>query len=141
MFLVYKPDGTEEQRWRYERGRFRSAEMEAIEKRTSWDFDTEFQTRLLSGNALARRALLWTFLRRQHPAIRFDSVDFASDELLLEFDREELEAQRAQVLEMTNIDEAERAAALALLDKQLIEAPEPEGKALPASDESATGSP
>jgi hypothetical protein len=141
VFLVYRPDGGDEQRWRYESGKFRSAEMEAIEKRTSWDFDTAFQERLLSGNAFARRALLWTFLRRVHLAIRFEDVDFASEELVLEFDQAELEAQRAQVLAMSDIDERERSAALALLDTMRADAVEPEGKAPPSDVESATGSP
>lgn len=147
MRLVYTPDGDEDQAqsWEINLGRFRSAETEMIEKRTGMDWGTDFTERLMKGNMLARRALLWALQRRTHPMIRFEDVDFAHDEVLLEFDRDELLRQRAEV-EKAPLNDLEKAAALAYLDDEIAKAPRPEpgeegvGKADEPSSESGTGS-
>ncbi|MFD4660838.1 hypothetical protein ACFWP2_35075 [Kitasatospora sp. NPDC058444] len=130
MYLVYEPEGSDEpQRWKYQPTKLMSAERERLEKLTGRDFSA-FTQAVLAGNSLARRALLFIFLKRQHPATRFDDVDFAWDELRLELSRAELEQVREQAAETAPADQ--RAAVLAQLDKEIAEAYEdPEGKVLP----------
>lgn len=90
MRFVYKPEGSEPQSWEINLGRFKVGECEAIEARTGMAFGSEFKEALLSANATARRALLWTLQRRTHHTIRYQDIDFYDDEVLLEFDRDEL---------------------------------------------------
>ncbi|MEU0369109.1 hypothetical protein ABZ070_02395 [Streptomyces sp. NPDC006283] len=117
MFLVYKPEGQDEPtRWRYNPKKLMSVEREDLERRTGRNF-SQFTTDVMQGNSLCRRALLFTFLRRDHPKTRFEDVDFAWDELTLEYSRQELELIREQVVEAKHGDEL--AAILTGLDKEI----------------------
>lgn len=130
MYLVYQPEGSEEpKRWQYNPLKLMSAEREMLEKRTDRNF-SEFTKDVVQGSSLCRRALLYLYLKREHPPTRWDDVDFAWDELTLEFSRGELQAMRDEVAEkMTG---PEREASLAQLDAEIEDAyEEPEGKALP----------
>lgn len=131
MFLVYKPEGQPEQRWHFLPGRLKTAEMIAIEKRTGLKYGQQFKQELMMGGTLARQALLWTMLRREHHTLRFEDVDFYDDELQLLQDKDELAAE-IEALETEQIEgmsDLERAAGLALLRRQQAEAPEAPGKA------------
>lgn len=146
MRLVYQPEGSPEpQRWEISLGKFRSLEVEQIERLTGMDYGNEFKARLMKGNALARRALLFILLRRQHPTTKFMDVDFADDELQLEMDLEELRETRKVVETSPAITEQERPMVLAALDQQIAEEGDraeqagAEGKALTPTDETATG--
>lgn len=130
MYLVYQPEGSSEpKRWQYNPLKLMSAEREMLEKRTDRNF-SEFTKDVVQGSSLCRRALLYLYLKREHPTTRWDDVDFAWDELTLEFSRGELQAMRDEVAEkMTG---PEREASLAQLDAEIEDAyEEPEGKALP----------
>lgn len=132
MRLVYHPEGQEEPTvWAINLGKLRSLELEAIERATGFNYGTEFRDRLLKGNGLARRALLWTFLRRQHATLKFADVDFADEELILEFDLEELREIRRTVADSPAVPEPERVAMLAEIDQQIagLEDQPAEGKA------------
>lgn len=136
MFLVYTPEGSAEpKRWKYNPRKIMSVEREAIERRCERNW-SEFTTDVVKGSSLCRRALLYTFLKREHPSVKWDDVDFGWDELTLEYSKGELIQIRETVAEATTGEE--RAAALAALDKQIAEAhedPEEEGKAqLPVAD-------
>ncbi|MEW1719774.1 hypothetical protein [Streptomyces sp. NPDC093109] len=136
MFLVYQPEGqAEPTRWRYNPKKLMSVEREDIERRTGKNF-SDFTTAVVQGNSLCRRALLFTFLRREHPKTKFEDVDFAWDELKLEYSRQELEKIRANLLENTHGDQL--AAALTAIDQQMETAFDDvaeEGKAeLPIAD-------
>lgn len=141
MFLKYTPDGGDEQKWTFKLGKLRSMETEAIEKLTGLDYGVPFKQALMQGNTRARRALLYTFLRRQHPTIRFADVDFADDELVLDMDVEEWQEMRAEVERSTTVDESTKAEVLAAIDASIAEADPAPGKALEKTDESATASP
>ncbi|MBC2903530.1 hypothetical protein [Streptomyces cupreus] len=136
MFLVYSPEGSEEpKRWKYNPRKIMSAEREWIERRTDRNW-SEFTKDVVQGSSLCRRALLYTFLKREHPSVKWDDVDFAWDELKLEYSKAELIELRATVAESASGDE--RAAVLEKLDAEIAEAyedPEDEGKAqLPVAD-------
>ena len=126
MLLSYHPAGQDApQVFEIRLELMRSAEIEAIEARTGgWEFGGEFREKLLKGSALARRALLWTMLRRQHPFIKFAEVDFADGEVTLELDLRELAEQRDQVVKMAAagaVDPEDRDLALTLIDAQVVE--------------------
>lgn len=134
MFLVYQPEGSEEPtRWKYDPRRLMSAEREMLERRTGRDY-SDFTKGVQAGNSVCRRALLFMFLKRDHPGTRWEDVDFAWDELRLEHSRQELELIRDEVSK--NLTGDTLAAALEQLDEQIAEAPEDEeGKArLPIAD-------
>lgn len=130
MYLIYKPEGEDEQRWWFDPRKMKAREAEAIEKRTGWDWQ-EVGDHLMKGSSLARRALLWTYLRREHHVLRFEDVDFAMDEVDLEFSKEELQRIRDKAAEADSTPET--AQAIDFLDAQIAEAPEGPGKA-PASN-------
>ncbi|MGW1000740.1 hypothetical protein [Streptomyces sp. NPDC002520] len=136
MYLVYSPEGSDEpKRWKYNPRKVMSAERENIERITSRNW-SEFTKDVIQGSSLCRRALLYTYLKREHPTVKFDDVDFAWDELKLEYSKGELAEMREAVAESASGDE--RAAVLAKLDAEIAEAyedPEDEGKAqLPVAD-------
>lgn len=130
MFLIYQPEGqAEPTRWRYNPKKLMAVEREDLERRTGRNF-SEFTTDVLKGNSLCRRALLFTFLRRDHPKTRFEDVDFAWDELTLEYSKQEYERMRESALETLHGDAL--AGALAHFDKELetaIDDTAEEGKA------------
>jgi hypothetical protein len=139
--LVYRPDGQDVQRWIFDARKIRQGEMEAVERRTGWPFATEFLLNLQKGDSRARKALLWIMLRRQHPTLKYEDVDFANDEVVLEYDRAELAEQRRSIEQSSVISEEERALALEMIDAQMANAPAAPGKAPQPTDAAATGSP
>lgn len=136
MFLIYQPEGQDEPtRWRYNPKKLMSIEREDLERRSGRNF-SDFTQAALQGNSLCRRALLFTFLRRDHPKIKFEDVDFAWDELKLEYSRQEWLRMREGVLESQYGNEL--ANSLATIDAAMEDAfddVEEEGKAsLPIAD-------
>lgn len=126
MYLVYIPDGEDEQRWEYRPTKLKATEREMLEKRTERNF-SQFTADVLEGSALCRRALLFLFLRREHPRVRWDDVDFAWDEIRLEMSRQELLKVRDKAEE--NMAGNERDLALAELDRQIEDAYDDGGEA------------
>lgn len=136
MYLVYQPEGqAEPTRWKYNPKKLMSIEREDIERRTQRNF-AQFTTDVLQGNSLCRRALLFTFLRRDHAKVRFEDVDFAWDELRLEYSRGEWTEMRKGVVGSLHGDEL--ATALETIDREIETAfddTEESGKAsLPIAD-------
>lgn len=132
MYLIYQPEGSEEpQRWTYNPRRLMSAEREAIERRTGMVF-ADFTKAVIQGSSVARRALLWVMLKRDHPTMRYDDVDFAWDELKLEYSKQEYADMIAKAGE--ELSGAERESVLASLQAEreaALDDPEQEGKVLP----------
>lgn len=136
MYLEYKPEGQDEpKRWKYDPKKLMSIEREDIERRTGRNY-SQFTTDVLQGNSLCRRALLFTFLRREHRKIKFEDVDFAWDELKLDYTLGEWQEMRKKVLETQHGDDL--ATSLQMIDEQIETAwddPEESGKArLPIAD-------
>jgi hypothetical protein len=136
VYLVYKPEGSEEsKRWKYQPKKLMSAEREMLERYTGKNF-TEFSQDVLKGNSRCRRALLYLYLKREHPTLKYDDVDFAWDELVLEHSRGELLAMREQLAD--SVPPEQLAAVRAKLDEEIAQAledPDEQGKAqLPIAD-------
>lgn len=138
MYLIYRPDGQEEQRWQFDPGKLGDAEAEGIERRTNMAYGSEFKEALLKGNIRARKALLWTLLRREHHILRYEDVHFLDDELVLEMDRDEWIRTREVVAADQTLDDDDRACRLALIDAAMVDAPEAPGKALANTGDAAT---
>jgi hypothetical protein len=129
VYLVYEPEGAEEpQRFQYKPQKLMSAEREALERRSRLDF-ADFTKGVLNGNAVCRRALLWVMLKRQHPTTTYEDVDFAWDELRLEYSKQEYELMRDNLIEAGNADPEQ----IDQLNREIATAidEESEGKALP----------
>lgn len=130
MYLSYQPEGSEEpQRWKYLPKKLMSVERELIEKLTGKNF-SEFTVDVQKGNSRCRRALLFIYLKRDHPQLKFDDVDFAWDELTLENSKGELELMREQLIEVVPADQLD--AVRAKLDAEIAQAfddPDEQGKA------------
>ncbi|OKK06414.1 hypothetical protein AMK26_10335 [Streptomyces sp. CB03234] len=137
MFLIYQPDGQDEPtRWRYNPRRgLMAVEREDIERRTGMTY-SEFTGAVLKGSSVCRRALLYTFLRRDHPKTRWEDVDFQWDELRLEYSQQEWQQMREAAADRLHGEEL--AAALEEFDRQMataIDDAEESGKAsLPVAD-------
>jgi hypothetical protein len=100
-----------------------------LERFTGKNF-TEFSQDVLKGNSKCRRALLYLYLKREHPTLKFDDVDFAWEELELEHSKGELLLMRENVAESVPADQL--AAVLEKLDQEIAEAyedPDEQGKA------------
>lgn len=130
MYLVYKPEGSDEpKRWKYQPKKLMSAEREMLERRTDRNF-TQFTQDVVKGNSLCRRALLFMYLKREHPGVRYEDVDFAWDELTLEHSKGELIEMRKSAAD--SVPAAQLDAVLAKIDAEIDEAyedPDEEGKA------------
>lgn len=130
MYLIYQPEGADEpQRFKYKPNKLMSVEREMLERRTGMKF-AEFTQAVLQGSSLCRRALLFLFLKRDHPGVRWEDVDFAWDELTLEFSRQEYQAMRDAIA--ANDAGPEQAAKLEALDREIesaIDEADAEGKA------------
>lgn len=120
MYLVYQPEGSDEPtRWKYIPQKLMSAEREMLERRTGMNF-SEFTQNVVKGNSLCRRALLFLYLKRDHPTTKFEDVDFAWDELTLQYSRSEyLEMREAIQKTLTG---NELAAALEAIDAEMADA-------------------
>lgn len=133
MYLVYQPEGSEEpQRWKYNPRKLMSVEREDIERRCGGIPYAEFTQLVLKGGSLARRALLYTFLRREHRGLRWEDCDFAWDELTLQYSRGEYAQIRQDLIDSGKVHGGELAASLEQLDAEMADAfddPEEEGKA------------
>jgi hypothetical protein len=118
VYLIYQPEGQDEPtRWRYNPRRgLMAVEREDIERRTGLPY-AEFTQAVLKGSSLCRRALLYTFLRRDHRKLRWEDVDFAWEELKLEYSRQEWEQMRDNAVD--HLHGEELAAALAHFDKEI----------------------
>lgn len=128
MYLIYKPADGDEQEWWFNPNDMESAEAEAIERRTGWDW-AEYFIRLNAGSVLARRALLWTFLRRVHHTLRFEDVRFTMAELTLEYDQDELQRLRDEAAKDTTVTAAVQDARLEAMDEEIAKARPGLGKA------------
>lgn len=136
MKLIYTPEGGERQEWVYKPGKLRASDAELLERRTGMSWG-DFNQTLARGSMLARRALLWHFLRQTHATLRFEDVDFALDELSLEFDRQEWAHIRREVEQVKlpeGTPEEMRETVLADIDRQAAEAEDGPGKANASSD-------
>lgn len=112
MRIIYTPPDGDKVEWIWKPGEVASAEAESIEEATGWDYP-EFVNRFLAGSMRAKRALLWSLLRREQPRLQFGQVSFAVQNLYDEFDEEEIARAQAALAEQAGneddpVDDAAR---------------------------------
>lgn len=123
MIVKYNPEDGEAKVFDYNPNKLLSVEREALERRTGLNFKA-FADGVLQGNSVCRRALLHVMIKREHPTISYEDVDFRWDELTVEMTKGEIELAVERLREKKGDD--------ALIEgflKQLPDAPDDEGKA------------
>jgi hypothetical protein len=135
VIVTYKPEGQSDPKtWEVDLGNMRSSEMEGIEGRTKMNFGTDYKQALYARNTSARRALLWTLLRRDNPFLLYKDVDFADREVECELDKKEWADLRDSVVKAgRTIDPEELQERLSAIDRAIEDAPEAPGKSLTPS--------
>jgi hypothetical protein len=88
MKFIYSPEGADVETWDYEPDKLMSPEAEAIERVTGMTFG-EWKNAVLRDSMRAIRALLWVYLKRTRPTLKFDEVQFSMAEVALEMDDDE----------------------------------------------------
>lgn len=123
MIVKYAPAGADEKTWDYKAEDLPSIDAEDIEDAMGITFD-EFQVKLMTGGAKARRALLWVMLRRDEKTLKFNDVAFKMGEVSVDFDSEELKRIRdAVVADKTMTDDVKESVLAVLDEKGPVEAP------------------
>src|SRR5437879_3742757 len=117
MIVKYAPSGGETSEWTYKAEDLPSSDAEDIEDAMGVTFD-EYQVKLMTGGAKARRALLWVLLRRENKILKFENVSFKMGELSVDFDAEELGRIKDAIQKDKTISEAVREQALAAIEEQ-----------------------
>lgn len=116
MLITYRPAAGEAREWSFLPRDMSSLEAEAVEDVTGVSFPV-FQAQFYAGRTRARRAALWTLLRRERPDLRFDEVRFAMTELGFMWDGgTETSELRRQVETDPDLDDSTRARLLADLE-------------------------
>lgn len=88
MQFTYRPDGAEAKVWEFKPNKLMSPESEAIERLTGWTFP-EWQEYLDRGSVRAFHALLYVFMKRDIPTLKYDEVQFSMSEVELDLDQGE----------------------------------------------------
>ena len=131
MRLVYTPDDGEKREFEFKPNRFLSVEAEAIEAvgGDMWDSFERYSQLLLRGNVKALRATFWILRKRTgEPTLKFSDINVYVDELMLDFDDEEIERIRLAMLESEELDPEQKA----YLEQQIEESRR--GKDQPGSE-------
>lgn len=142
MIIVYRPEDGEELRWDRKEIKLTSVEVEFIERNTGLAWG-ELQGELAKGRMLAMRGLAWAYLKRSQPTLRFADFVPGEDELDLDMDSAERAEARREVEASTDLSDAEKAAAFAMLaepdDAQGEELPKASAGTASPTSEPATG--
>lgn len=88
MRITYTPEGAEPQVFEFKPGKLMSPEAEAIERHTGMTYKG-FTDALGETSMLATHALLWVFLKRKDPTLKYDAVQFCMDEIDFGLDDDE----------------------------------------------------
>jgi hypothetical protein len=132
VFVTYKPEDGDRQRWSFDPTKVRASKAEAIEQAAGLPWD-QWLGAVQTGAMRARRALLWHLLTVDHPGLKFeDTPDFYAGELVLEYSATELSGIRDRLAKV-KLPADQRAATDAAIDMALADlaerGQEPEGKA------------
>lgn len=120
MFVTYAPDDGDAQQWEFAASEVTASQAEDVEKTYASPWD-QFLVDVFSGGIRARRVLLWFLMRQDHPVLLYaDMPDFKVGEVMVEFDRDELQALRDKAAKDKSLPEA----VLEHLDNELANAPE-----------------
>lgn len=111
MRITYTPEGADPQVFEFKPGKLMSPEAEAIERHTGLTYK-QFTEALGETSVLATHALLYVFLKRGNPTLKYDQIQFCMDEIEIDLDDDEAanaitELRRRQADRPLTDDEAE----------------------------------
>lgn len=137
MIVTFTPAEGEKRTYVFDPDTFPYPDSERVEELTGllWE---EAKVAIIKGGAKARRALVFCFERRAHPALSWATFgDFPTSAIAVDFDRAELERMAATVDSTPGLTEDERALARAQFAELMEDAPEvpkaPEPRGVPAT--------
>ncbi len=141
MFLRYRAEGEDQDtlyEFRPDRTPVNRATIaeklysRAVGERRTWE---QLKSDALQGGIAARRVALWVAMTDTHPTARIEDIpDFETGQLSMEYSRDELRRMRVALAESEAMLEAEKAAVLAQLDRDITEAPVGKDEPAPAPD-------
>lgn len=122
MLLHYTPDDGEKKTFEFKHDQMLSVEADAVERVTGLTWD-EVGQKFLMGSSLVQRAVLWIFLKRENPSLRFKDLDgLRTGQVEREFDMDELQALRDNLDRKGDmLDDDERQAIENVLDSHEFE--------------------
>lgn len=130
MFLRYRADGDGADtlyEFRPEKTPWNRATIaeklysKAVGERRTWE---QLVADALQGGIAARRVALWIAMCADHPLLRFEDIaDVEVGQLSMEYSRAELRRGRDQIAAADHLLEADKAAQLAMLDREIASAP------------------
>src|SRR5215216_265790 len=120
----------------------RYEESEAIEDLGYWAAFGEWSTAFGVSNRRAIRAALWLMLRRENPAVEFDSLNPLISELDIDYSPDDLARWRQSIEDAPDLSDDQRIVLLAEVEQREREvAKRAGGKDPPASDAKDTDLP
>lgn len=131
MQFVYKPEGIEPRKWVFDPNRLMSPEVEAIERHTGLAFG-EWMEQVGRGSFTAIHGLLYVLLKRQHPTLKWEEVQFCMADIDFEMSPEEIREARKHLESKAKDAPLSEADALAL--QELIEKDREEDLPLEATE-------
>jgi len=146
VFVTYHSEGSDAPtKWTFVPGKVRNSRASMLEKMYSKVTGAKATYELWTmgvqqGSAAARHVLLWHLLTLDHHTLKLEDVDFAEEELVIDYSRVELEDMRKAIAAATSLDEMQQEMMLAQIDAQLETAEDDGGKARLTNSSSPTGS-
>ena len=123
MIVTFTPTEGDSRAYEFKPRLLPNRDAELLEKLTGKSYQTFVQD-ATSGNALARRALVFMFEKRTHPTLKWDAFDFPYGAVEVEYDRDEYAAMREAIEADKSLDDEERAPIVAQLREFEESAPE-----------------
>lgn len=125
MKFTYTPDGGDPRSWDFRPGKMLNVEAEECERLFGDTFQV-FGQAFMSGSMKAYHVLLYVFLHRNSPGLKYEQVQFTNDEISVDFDPDE-HLRIVEELERNydSLSEEQRLA-LATLKSTMPSVPEPQ---------------
>lgn len=120
MRFVYKPEGADPRKWDFDPYKLMSPEVEVIERNTGYAFG-EWVDQVGRGSFTAIHGLLFVLLKRGHPTLKWDEVQFCMADIDFEMDDEEKVATRQKLEEKAQNGPLTEAEAEVLRELQNVE--------------------
>lgn len=89
MYFIYKPEGAEPKRWKFDPTKLMSPEAEAIERLCGMTFG-EWVDAVGRTSITALHGLLYVMLKREQPTLTYDQVQFCLDDIDLELEDDDV---------------------------------------------------
>jgi hypothetical protein len=122
MILRYRPDDGPAVEFDFRPGDLESPDAEALEDvgGSAWTTFEEFEAMFFRGHQRARRALLWMFLRRTKPSLKFADLRYRLEQIDVDYS----DGERARILEVMladpNLDDETRTNLAGIVGEALV---------------------